>query len=946
MVSAVTSPLAAPLGSPLLSGAFVSPSASASSLPPVDITLAGIMTELSLCHRRCEQVQSQLQQLAQQHVQTTDLIQPSLASLHTALPAVTAASAQLNAILSSSALSASLLSSQVRSLDSTQSRVLAAVRRVSQLLDVRDTIELVDAERREGKWELAVKELHRVLYCQRTIDDSNYSRLRQLEDECRQEVTRLMHDKEERGEWRDVLPLARLLPFVDRSFLGLSSYCHALRRLLAAQLTSKSLTLSTQPPSAVIPFPHLLSSILDQAAATLKSGIPATQHAFGPGSHLRLLQDVQAACDEEVSPLLRQFAVDRGVNGLVKESKALQSRMAAARKAAAAAASGGGGSAVKAAAEVSEVDVRALDALLTEIAFLARESDMFDSNMRALAKQAEDARQRGIEHEAQQLHQLQQPNADDATPPSSPSSAASKPSPSHSTPSKLVMYYNLAGLYAAMSSSPYTAHLKLSSAMKETAQELLGQYIALEEHYMLVNVDKAMRIDVHEGEEADEDEDEEREEEERRRRDKEREGGGVSRVQAISDKFTQNITSNISNLNLAIQASSGIGIPIAPPTAASTSAVPVAASAGTSIAPAFLRRFRVTLTSTVVDDVFFILKKCTERAFSTYSAQAACALVNHINSLLEREYHDALEAVFVDYERKYQPSQKKPVFLPANSNEGSRASGLVQLLTSAAQTGQMANVQQRKMSDDSRLLVTVNNLQVSVEHVAVLRQHLTSEFDDMNQHEQSSQQKRDMMRACLDELQHTQSKLSTLHTRALQLLVNVLTVRLKTYLSLFASTSYEMSEHEYIDREHNDVYVAQLTDAIARDILPLRATLTDRNFTLLLSYLLAYLAGKLEQLTGRKRFTLWGALQLDRDVRALTSFMSGVRGSEDVGVRERLMRMAQVCQVLGVEKVGEMREMWGEGGEGGMWRLHEGEVRKVLGLRTEFTAKEIAALTL
>jgi len=464
---------------------------------------------------------------------------------------------------------------------------------------------------------------------------------------------------------------------------------------------------------------------------------------------------------------------------------------------------------------------------------------------------------------------------------------------------------------------------------------------------VLVNVDKAMRIDVHEGEEAEEEEDEEKEEEERRRREKEREAGGVSRVQAISDKFTQNITSNISNLNLAIQASSGIGIPIAPPATASTSAVPVAASSATSIAPAFLRRFRVTLTSTVVDDVFFILKKCTERAFSTYSAQAACALVNHINSLLEREYHDALEAVFVDYERKYTPSNKKPVFLPANSGESSRASGLVQLLTSAAQTGQMANVQQRKASDDSRLLVTVNNLQVSVEHVAVLRQHLTAEFEDMNKTDpQSSQPKRDMMRACLDELQHTQSKLSTLHTRAMQLLVNVLTVRLKSYLSLYLSTSYEMSEHEYIEREHSDVYVAALTDAIGRDILPLRATLTDRNFTLLLSHLLAYLAGKLEQLTVRKRFTLWGALQLDRDVRALTSYMSGVRGSEDVGVRERLMRMAQMCQVLGVEKVGEMREMWGEGGEGGMWRLHEGEVRKVLGLRTEFTAKEIAALTL
>ena len=178
-----------PLGSPLLSSSF-GYSATSSSMPPTDITLAGIMTELSLCHHRSQQVQSQLAQLAQQHAATTDLIQPALTQLHTALPTATTASTQLNTILTASALSATQLSSQVRTLDTTQSRVLAALRRVSQLLDVRDTIGLVERERKEGKWELAVKELHRVLYCQRTIDDSNYTRLRQLEEECRQDVTR------------------------------------------------------------------------------------------------------------------------------------------------------------------------------------------------------------------------------------------------------------------------------------------------------------------------------------------------------------------------------------------------------------------------------------------------------------------------------------------------------------------------------------------------------------------------------------------------------------------------------------------------------------------------------------------------------------------------------------------------------------------------------------
>ena len=87
------------------------------------------------------------------------------------------------------------------------------------------------------------------------------------------------------------------------------------------------------------------------------------------------------------------------------------------------------------------------------------------------------------------------------------------------------MYYHLSALLKDMAASSYTAHLSATSALGNACQDLLGYYIALEEHYMLMNVDKATRIDVHEGEEADEEEDDDREDDERRRT---REG--VSRV--------------------------------------------------------------------------------------------------------------------------------------------------------------------------------------------------------------------------------------------------------------------------------------------------------------------------------------------------------------------------------------------------------------------------------
>ena len=203
-----------------------------------------------------------------------------------------------------------------------------------------------------------------------------------------------------------------------------------------------------------------------------------------------------------------------------------------------------------------------------------------------------------------------------------------------------------------------------------------------------------------------------------------------------------------------------------------------------------------------------------------------------------------------------------------------------------------------------------------------------------------------MMRACLDELSGTQQRFTALHHKGMQLLLNILTVPLKPHLTSYLSTSYELSEADYMQLEHGDVFVLSLTDAISRTILPLRSTLTEVNFVHLLSTLLSYLCAKLEHVTYRKRFTVWGGLQLDRDVRSLSSYFAGLRGGGEVGVREKMMRLVQMCNVLQVEKVAEMKEMWGDGGEGGMWRLHEGEVRKVLGLRSEFTAKDIAALRL
>jgi hypothetical protein len=49
-----------------------------------------------------------------------------------------------------------------------------------------------------------------------------------------------------------------------------------------------------------------------------------------------------------------------------------------------------------------------------------------------------------------------------------------------------------------------------------------------------------------------------------------------------------------------------------------------------------------SLTSSIVDDVFFIIKKCVRRSLSSGSVDACCAMLNHSVNILESAYKDTL----------------------------------------------------------------------------------------------------------------------------------------------------------------------------------------------------------------------------------------------------------------------------------------------------------------
>ena len=69
---------------------------------------------------------------------------------------------------------------------------------------------------------------------------------------------------------------------------------------------------------------------------------------------------------------------------------------------------------------------------------------------------------------------------------------------------------------------------------------------------------------------------------------------------------------------------------------------------------------------------------------------------------------------------------------------------------------------------------------------------------------------------------------------------------------------------------------------------------------------------------------------LDREVRALVSFLTSVTTWT---IRDKFSRLSQMATVLNLESVDEMADIWGPSSVGVAWRLTPAEVRQLLGLR-------------
>ncbi|KAL4657066.1 conserved oligomeric Golgi complex subunit 4 [Arapaima gigas] len=322
------------------------------------------------------------------------------------------------------------------------------------------------------------------------------------------------------------------------------------------------------------------------------------------------------------------------------------------------------------------------------------------------------------------------------------------------------------------------------------------------------------------------------------------------------------------------------------------------------------------LTSSMVDDCFYIVKKCISRALSSSNIDCLCAMINHATSVLESDFREVL------YNKL---RQGFPATTLQDIQRG--VSSAVSLMQSSLQQGKF-NTLGIESADEAKASFLVSN-------------DCTKLFSQGFGSGEQAQGKTD---SCLSDLVSTSSRFKDLLQEGLtELNSTAVKPQVKPWISNFLSVSHNIEEEEFNEYEANDPWVQQFIVNLEQLMAEFKAGLSTVIYDQLTSLMTSLISLELEKTVLKCTFSRLGGLQFDKELRSLVAYLTTVTTWT---IRDKFARLTQMATILNLERVTEILDYWGPNSGPLTWRLTPAEVRQVLALRIDFRSEDIKRLRL
>jgi hypothetical protein len=335
----------------------------------------------------------------------------------------------------------------------------------------------------------------------------------------------------------------------------------------------------------------------------------------------------------------------------------------------------------------------------------------------------------------------------------------------------------------------------------------------------------------------------------------------------------------------------------------------------------------LAMTSSVVDDSFYIFKKAIDRAILTGDQNCACAVLNNITTILQTEYKDFLDTSFVSSKRifSYCINQFRDMV-------SMNALGVIYR-------------QRREESNGARITSkdsvphAIGNIATSYQYVVRFRADCLQSFETVMGGNTSGVA---MFNQCLLMFDSISSEMNDMHVNCIKFLLQQLRGSyIAPFVNVIDNVNFDISDIQFSDYQVNDPYMRAFVASLDSLVRLVESITTGDTFKAFISILCDYVALRMERsLTGHtsSKFSLLGASQFYQDIARLVSFFAQ---RTEVPVRNKFGKLQELCGILCVESVAEFRQIYSQPGS---LKVSMAEAKNVLSLRSDITTDAISTI--
>ncbi|KAJ1827620.1 Golgi transport complex subunit 4 [Coemansia sp. RSA 2599] len=291
----------------------------------------------------------------------------------------------------------------------------------------------------------------------------------------------------------------------------------------------------------------------------------------------------------------------------------------------------------------------------------------------------------------------------------------------------------------------------------------------------------------------------------------------------------------------------------------------------------------IAITSSCVEDMFFVIKTALEHAISTQQPAAAETVCQLVINVLNSVFISALEMRAL---AKWNGS------LP-NDSAGS-GSALPEIGSQAA--------------SQRSILVSLNNLDLADTYLQRTAESLRARIDA---EWQRVPQKDSIDRAvkALDTVAAFSARLVHAKKRSLeQLGIQLIKPWVRTVLQQsYRDIKYVLTDEEFNDVQNDNLFQKRFVMKFSQLARQLKRRLTPANFASALGFATSSLATDWERAIRQSKFNMLGGIMFEKDVREIQRYLE--EEGSGVSLRQKFSRLVQIADVLAVESVSDARHI-------------------------------------